>query len=89
MVHPWTNGQVERANNLILQGLKPWIFGVSKKFVGWWAAELPSVIWSMLTTPSRATGCMSFFLAFGVEAILPMELEYGSPRTKAYKTSKK
>jgi hypothetical protein len=27
---------------------------------------------------------MPFFLAFGAEAMLPLELEYGSPRTKAY-----
>jgi hypothetical protein len=27
---------------------------------------------------------MPFFLVYGAEAILPMDLEYGSPRTKAY-----
>jgi transposase InsO family protein len=26
VAHPQTNGQVERANGMILQGLKPWIF---------------------------------------------------------------
>jgi hypothetical protein len=35
-------------------------------------------------TPSRAMGFTPFFLVYGVEAILPTDLEYGSPRTKAY-----
>jgi hypothetical protein len=34
--------------------------------------------------PSRATGFSSFFLVYGAEAVLPTDLEYGSPRTKAY-----
>jgi hypothetical protein len=36
------------------------------------------------TMPSRATGFTLFFLVYGVEAILPTDLEYGSPRTRAY-----
>jgi hypothetical protein len=46
--------------------------------------ELPSVVWSLRTTPSRATGFTPFFLVYGVEAILPTDLEYGSPRARAY-----
>jgi hypothetical protein len=46
--------------------------------------ELPSVVWSLRTTPSRATGFLPFFLVYGAEAVLPTDLEYGSPRTKAY-----
>jgi hypothetical protein len=42
------------------------------------------VVWSLRTTPSRATGFTPFFLVYGAEAILPTDLEYGSPRTKAY-----
>ena len=38
----------------------------------------------MRTTPSRATGFSPFFLVYGAEAILPTDLEYGSPRLKAY-----
>jgi hypothetical protein len=45
--------------------------------------ELPSVVWSLRTTPSRATGFTPFFLVYGAEAILPTDLEYGSPRTRA------
>ena len=54
------------------------------KFGRRWLAELPSVIWSLRTTPSRAMGFTPSFLVYGVEAILPTDLEYGSPRLKAY-----
>jgi hypothetical protein len=84
VAHPMTNGQVERANDMILQGLKPRIYNDLNKFGKRWMKELPSVVWSLRTTPSRATGFSPFFLVYGAEAILPTDLEYGSPRTKAY-----
>ena len=82
MAHPMTNGQVERANGMILQGFKPRIYNDLNKFGKQWMKELPSVVWSLRTTPSRATGFTPFFLVYG--AILPTDLEYGSPRTRAY-----
>jgi ribonuclease HI/transposase InsO family protein len=84
VAHPMTNGQVEHANGMILQGLKPRIYDDLNKFGKRWIKELPSVVWSLRTTPSRATGFSPFFLVYGAEAILPMDIEYGSPRTKAY-----
>ena len=56
VAHQLTNGQVERANGMILQGLKPRIFNKLNKFGRRWLTELPSVIWRLRTTPSRATG---------------------------------
>jgi transposase InsO family protein len=84
VAHPMTNGQVERANGMILQGLKPRIYNDLNKFGKRWMKELPSVVWSLRTTPSRVTGFTPFFLVYGAEAILPTDLEYGSPRTRAY-----
>jgi transposase InsO family protein len=84
VAHPMTNGQVERANGMILQGLKPRIYNDLNKFGKRWIKELPSVVWSLRTTPSRATGFSPFCLVYGAEAILPTDLEYGSPRTKSY-----
>ena len=52
VAHPQTNGQVERANGKILQGLKPRIFDQLKKFAGQWTEEVPSVLWSLHTTPN-------------------------------------
>ena len=42
------------------------------------------VLWSLRTTPSRATGFTPFFMVYGSEAILPTDLEYRSPRVRAY-----
>jgi transposase InsO family protein len=84
VAHPMTNGQVERANGTILQGPKPRIYNDLNKFGKRWIEELPSVVWSLRMMPSQATGFSPFFLVYGAEVILPMDLEYGSPRTKAY-----
>jgi transposase InsO family protein len=84
VAHPMTNGQVEHANSMLLQGLKPRIYNDLNKFGKRWIKELPSVVWSLRTTPSRATGFSPFFLVYGAEAILPTDLEYGSPRMRAY-----
>jgi transposase InsO family protein len=84
VAHPQTNGQVERANGMILQGLKPRIFDWLNKSGRKWLQELPTVVWSLRTTPSRATGFTPFFLVHGAEAILPTDLEYESPRVRGY-----
>jgi transposase InsO family protein len=83
IAHPMTNGRVEHANGMILQGLKPRIYNDLNKFGKRWMKELPSVVWSLRTTPSRATSFSPFFLVYGSEVVLPTDLEYGSPRTKA------
>ena len=44
VVHPQTNGQVERANGMLLKGLKPMIFNWLNKFGACWVSELPSVL---------------------------------------------
>ena len=42
--HPRTNGQVERANGMVLQGLKPRIFDRLKKYARRWVAEVPVIL---------------------------------------------
>jgi transposase InsO family protein len=84
VAHPQTNGQVERANGVILQGLKPRIFDRLNKNGRKWLQELTAVVWSLRTTPSRATRFTLFILVYGTEAILPTDLEYGSPRVRGY-----
>ena len=50
-MHPLTNGQVERANGMLLQGLNPRIFNRLNKFGARWFAKLPAVLWSLRTIP--------------------------------------
>jgi hypothetical protein len=69
---------------MALQGLKPRIFNKLNKHGKKWAAKLPLVLWSLRTTPSQATGFTPFFLVYGSETVLPADLEYWSPKLKAY-----
>jgi hypothetical protein len=42
------------------------------------------VLRSLRTTPSRATGFTPFFMVHVSEAILPTDIDYDSPRVRAY-----
>ena len=75
VAHPQSNGQVERANGLVLQGVMARVFDRIKPYVGKWAWELPSILWALRTNPSQATGKTPFFLTYGSEAVLLIELE--------------
>src|SRR5436853_5942734 len=52
VAHPQSNGQVKRANGLVLQGVKSRIFDRLKPYAGKWARELPSMLWALRTTLS-------------------------------------
>ena len=41
---PRTNGHVERANGMVLQGLKPRIFDKVKKYAERWVVEVPAIV---------------------------------------------
>jgi hypothetical protein len=45
-------------------------------------------LWSIRTTPTKPIGETPFFLVYGVEAVLPTELKYGSLRVLAYDEAK-
>nr|AAR96234.1 putative polyprotein [Oryza sativa Japonica Group]ABF96264.1 retrotransposon protein, putative, Ty3-gypsy subclass [Oryza sativa Japonica Group] len=85
VAHPMSNGQVERANGMILQGIKARVFDRLKPYAGKWVEQLPSVLWSLRTTPSRATGQSPFFLVYGAEAMLPSEVEFESLRFRNFR----
>ena len=82
--YPRSNGQVERANAEVLKGLKTKAFDKLENKGKKSTDHLPSVLWSLRITPSRATGETPFFLVYGAEAVLPTELKHGSPRVLAY-----
>jgi transposase InsO family protein len=78
--HLQSNGQVEGSNNMILQSSKPGIFDIVKPHAGKWVKVLPSILWALRTTPSRATGHTQFYVVYGSEAMLPTEVEHKSFR---------
>jgi transposase InsO family protein len=84
VAHPQSNGQVERANGLILSGIKPRLVEPLERSAGCWIEELPAVLWSLRTTPNRSTGFTPFFLVYGAEAIIPTDIEFDSPRVTLY-----
>jgi IS30 family transposase len=44
VAHPWCNGQVEHANDMVLQDLKDRVFDDVSNYTSQWLAELPHVI---------------------------------------------
>ncbi|XP_044950106.1 uncharacterized protein K02A2.6-like, partial [Hordeum vulgare subsp. vulgare] len=84
VAHPQSNGQAERANGLILQGLKPRLLREVGHVAGAWVTELPSVLWGLRTTPNRSTGRSPFFLVYGAEAVLPSDLLHNAPRVELF-----
>jgi hypothetical protein len=84
VAHPRANGQVERANGLIIDGLKKRLYDANTKKGGKWIHELPHVVWGLRTQPSKATGQTPFFLVYGSEAILLADIMWKSPRVEMY-----
>jgi IS30 family transposase len=56
VAHSCCNGKVERANGMVLKGIKDRIFDDASQYATRWLAELPHVIWGLRTQASSATG---------------------------------
>ncbi|XP_065017705.1 uncharacterized protein LOC135644166 [Musa acuminata AAA Group] len=80
VAHPQTNGLAEVTNRSILDGLKRRVSTARSA----WTDELPSVLWSLRTTPKAATGESPYNLMFGTEAVLPPEMTIATLRTRNY-----
>jgi hypothetical protein len=84
VAHPRCNGQVERANGMVLQALKDRIYDDASNYATRWLAELPHVIWGLRIQVSSATGFSPFFLVYGSEVVLPTDVAFGAPRIQFY-----
>jgi hypothetical protein len=82
--HPRCNGQVERANGMVLQALKDRIYDDASNYATRWLAELPHIIWGLRTQVSSAIGFSPFFLDYESEAILPRDVTFRAPRIQFY-----
>ncbi|KAG8645588.1 hypothetical protein MANES_10G076111v8 [Manihot esculenta] len=62
----------------ILQGLKKRLDGAKEN----WAEELNSILWALRTTPRAPTKETPFALAYGTEAVVPVELQIPTHRVQ-------
>ena len=68
--YPQCNGQAEISKKVILDGIKKRL----ERAKGRWVEELPSVLWAYRTTLRRSTGETPFAVAYGTEAVIPLEV---------------
>uniref|UniRef100_A0A2N9HQL3 Uncharacterized protein n=1 Tax=Fagus sylvatica TaxID=28930 RepID=A0A2N9HQL3_FAGSY len=78
--YPQSNGQAEISNKVVLSGIKRKLEAAKGK----WVEELPSVLWTYRTTVRRSTNETPFALAFGVEAVIPLEIGMPTIRTTEF-----
>ena len=80
VIHPQANGQVEAVNKILKQNLKTKL----DEHKGAWAEELPNILWAYRTTAKTTTGETPFSLAYGYEAMIPVEVGLSSLRRLTY-----
>ncbi|KAL1127088.1 hypothetical protein V6Z11_A13G156000 [Gossypium hirsutum] len=73
--HPKMNGTVEAANKDIKK-----IIGKMIETYKDWHEKLPFTLYAYRTSVWTSTGAISFFLVYGMEAVLPIEVEIPSLR---------
>lgn len=78
--HHQSNGQVEVTNKTLVKILKKKL----PKRKGRWVEYLLEVMWSYRITTSQATSETPCLLAFGVEAVIPVEIGSSSFRIQHY-----
>uniref|UniRef100_A0A2N9F7U3 RNase H type-1 domain-containing protein n=1 Tax=Fagus sylvatica TaxID=28930 RepID=A0A2N9F7U3_FAGSY len=79
---PWAviSDNAEVSNKVILDGIKKRLEEAKSR----WVEELPSVMWTHRTTRRRSTGETPFALAYGVEAVIPLEVGLPTTRTTEF-----
>jgi hypothetical protein len=76
VAHPRANGQVERANGMILDALKKRLYRENNKAPSRWLKELPTMVWGLRTQPSRNTGASPYFMVYGAKAVIPADIAF-------------
>ena len=78
LAHPQSNGQAEVTIRTLKAALKTKL----EDLKGSWVEYLPEVLWAYRTTQKSATQETPFALAFGTEAVAPVEVGIKSPRVE-------
>ena len=78
LAHPQSNGQAEVTIRTLKAALKTKL----EDLKGSWVEYLPEVLWAYRTTQNSATRETPFALAFGTEAVAPVEVGIKSPRVE-------
>ena len=84
LAHSQANGQVEVMNQSLLKIIKTRLEGAK----GIWPDELPSVLWAYRTMVRTPIGETPFRLAYGSEAIIPIEVGITSYRVDNHNEGK-
>ncbi|XP_074288889.1 uncharacterized protein LOC141614035 [Silene latifolia] len=74
--NPQSNGQAESSNKIVMNNLKRRLEEIGAN----WADKLPFVLWSDRTTPKVVTGQTPLSLVYGVEAVIPSEVQIPTHR---------
>nr|GEX18584.1 reverse transcriptase domain-containing protein [Tanacetum cinerariifolium] len=74
--HPQTNGQVERANHSLGEGIKSRLGEDNKN----WVEEVPHVLWAHRTMIKTSNGDTSFSLTYVAKAVILVEIRMPSLR---------
>uniref|UniRef100_A0A2N9HX21 Uncharacterized protein n=1 Tax=Fagus sylvatica TaxID=28930 RepID=A0A2N9HX21_FAGSY len=82
--YPQSNGQAEASNKTVLDGIKKRLEDAK----GRWVEELPNVLWTFRTTPRRSMGETPFSLAYGSEAVIPLEISLPTLRTSEWEPTR-
>jgi transposase InsO family protein len=72
--HPQTNGQVERMNHTLAMMISMYVAEDQKD----WDEQLPYICFAYNTSRQDTTGFSPFFLLYGREAILPIDVFLGA-----------
>jgi hypothetical protein len=83
VAHPRANGQVKRANGMVLDTLKKRLHDAANTKGGKWIKELPNALWGLCTQPTKPMGQSPYFMVYGSEAILP-DVMWESPAVEQY-----
>ena len=81
--YPQGNGQAKVINKVIVNELKKRLDDAK----GRWVKELSHVLWTYRTTPRKSTRETSFSMTYGVEVVIPLEIDFLMLMTSSFNLS--